>query len=191
MAVATVKKERYRVVTGVHYDLNPNFNPEKLGLSKEQAAMHPDRLKRYEQGDVIETDQPYDKKYANKFEKVRPGDVATVVTDERRAEVADLLEADKNWQESDRKFLEELSDENFGRIRRHTEQRQQVENVGPLGRDVTSQFQRAYDEGFKVFVNSQGKHQLTRGPNAKPLNKEPLEGKEVDKWVNQYLKENK
>jgi hypothetical protein len=181
----------YKVLEGTHYARTRPYDPadpKSIGKSLTAHTL-------YHKGDVVYSDEPLDQKYACKFEKVIPGvNAPVVVTDARRYEVTMLIQQGR-WSEDDRKFLEELTDENFSRVNKHAVGQS---NTPPerkktiLGDDVTDTFQRAYDEGFRVYRNASGKHQVTRPPNInKPLNKEALEADKVDLFVGTWLKENK
>lgn len=175
---------KYRVVAGIHWDINPNYK----GTNRH----HPDRLVKFETGSICETERDLCQEYPNKFQRLPLQDQAPVVTDERRDAVQDLI-SKGIWGEEDRKFLEDLNEDGFVRIVTHsgksiTETRVKV--VSPLGEEVTDKFQLAYDSELKVFVNATGKHQVTDKKNTnKPLNKEPLDAKEVDKFVAVWFKE--
>jgi len=184
---AAPTKQSFKVLAGIHYERNPNWDP------KGSKPHDPNRDVKYSQGDIVESDRPLDELFAGKFEKAIPGvNAPVVVTEARRVQVSQLIDGGE-WPNDDRKFLEELSEADFHRIIRRsqktiaTEDRKKV--TSPLGEDVTDLFQRAYDEGFKVFRNAVGKHQITKSGSAKPINKEPLDADKVDKFVGDFLKE--
>jgi hypothetical protein len=176
-------KEKYRLLCGIHYETNPNYQGKD--------RHHPERVIQYKKDDIIESERELDKVYVNKFAKLIPDEnrPTVVVTDFRRQAVSQLI-SQGSVQEEDRDFLQHLPDENFARMQRMLAKSADIpKKPSSLGEDVTDTFQRAYDEGFKVFRNAAGKHQVCRSPNIdKPLNLKPLNQNEVEKFVADYMK---
>ncbi len=176
--------QAYKLISGIHYEKNPDFKGKSL--------LHPDSTVRYSATDgpnIVMSERELDKVFVNKFEKVVPGQNAPAVpvSEDRRSAVARLIGA--GWEEKDRALLESLPEEFFQRITQpHSPVEASKKVVSMLGEDVTDLFQRAYDEGFRVFRNATGKHQVTRGGGTgKPLNPKPLEAQDVDSFVGKYL----
>lgn len=171
---------RYRVVAGQHNESDPAVNSTD--------PFFPKKTTKFNTGDIIESERPLDEIFPNKFEKVVEGGGPVVITDARREAVTKMIQGG-TWAEEDRKFLEELSNDGFERVFKRNQMTERKRTTTVLGEDVTDLFQRAYDEGFKVFRNPAGKHQVTKGTaSTKPLNKEPLEQADVDKFVDETLK---
>lgn len=181
---------KFRVLQGTHHEINPKGAPNiKDSMGNERFAEN--RHNAFIAGQIFESDKPLDEIFVNKFERVIDGVPLVIqVTDARRQAVQELIQKG-SWGEDDRKFLEELSEDGWTRIARHStlrpEETRKINSI--LGEDVTDSFQRAYDEGFRVFKNVAGKHQVTRGDHSKPLNKVPLEANRVEAFIEQILKE--
>jgi hypothetical protein len=182
----------YRVLAGTHYDVNPDWEAPQ-GADPSHAHADPNRLKKFVKGEFVQSDRELDKIFEGKFEKVIPGvNGPMVVTPERVLAVNQLIQGGR-WIEEDRTFLQELTEGNFQRVVRRdqgdvgnaTEGRSKLHN--PLGEEVTHSFQRAYDEGFKVFKTAKG-FNVTRGPSVEALNKKPLTAEQVDKFCAEILK---
>jgi hypothetical protein len=178
--------ERFRVLEGMHVEPVPGF----VGSPQD-----PRRTKKYKKGDIVESNRDLAETFPNKFHKLSDEEFAPPVDLEaRRKEVNSMIESG-TWQEEDRRFLEHLSEENFRRLQTRlaltvSARASEDKTLSTLGTDVTSNFTRAYDEGFKVFKNAKGKFQVTaRTEVNKPLNKEALDKDSVDKFVDQFLKE--
>lgn len=177
--------QKYRVLAGIHIEKNPEYKGEN--------THHPDRFRTFKTGDEITSDRELDKIYVNKFERVvnkKPANVSEL----RKADVAQLLDTPSSpWTRDDKDFLESMDDKDFARILRITGVKpltppQERKVTSPLGDDVTDSFQRAYDENMKVFKNGAGKHQVTKSNSLKkPLNLQPLDAEEVDKFVETYV----
>ncbi len=175
----------FELTDGVFYDKNVNFKGEE--------RHHPDRFIRYKKGDRIESERDLVSIFVNKFRKVtnEGPTVATPANPVRKLEVQKMIEG--GWEENGRAFLEGLSDDDFARIQRMTPTKPTANHEtrkksSPLGEDVTDQFQRAYDEGYTVFRNALGKHQVVKGGN-KPLNPAPLDANKVESFIELHLKE--
>lgn len=166
--------KRFKNIGGPHYE------PSVEGIAPEKVP--------FVKGDVVTTPRDLCALYPGKFElivEVEP----VVVTPARRAAVQELIDGGV-WLEEDRSFLEQLTDTNFTRVTRQTAPAKSVDHSKStvLGDDVTDEFQQAYDEGYKVYVNAQGKYQVVKGRSKKPLNEEPLEKTQVEEFVSEHLK---
>ena len=161
---------RYKLLGGMHY---------------EKGTALP-----YAKGSIVETDRDLTALYPNHFEKIVE-QTATVVTEERRKAVQELLDLGV-WTEDDRSFLEQLRDADFSRVVRQsappvpTPKKAVKHSI--LGDDVTDNYQQAYDEGYKVWQNPQGKFQVTKGTTKRPLNETPLEAEQVEEFVSNHVK---
>jgi hypothetical protein len=181
------KVSQYKVKCGKYYARNPEYG----GTNPHDPAAKV----MYKRGEIVSTDEDLEANFANAFEKVLEPQKKTV-TEARKKAVYGLIELPKSmWTEDDREFLENVDDADFDRLVKKSQPKTLSEGVNKvtsvLGEDVTDTFGRAFDEGFKVFRNAAGKHQVTRGDSTKPLNPSPLDAKDVDKFVDRYLKENK
>lgn len=180
--------EKFILKSGIHYERNPNW------VSKEDSkGTSPTVRYSATENNIVESDRPLDKLYENKFEKLIPGmNAPVVVTDARRQEVTQLL-ALGNWKETDRDFLEGLSEKDFQRVVSRSEgmaaKKPAEKVVSALGEDVTATFPSAHDAGLKVFANAAGKHQLTVGTATKPVNPRPLDADKVADFIEKYQKE--
>jgi hypothetical protein len=179
---------KFKLIGGHHYEINPKYNA--AGLGEGNIRHHPERMIKFERGAIIESDRPLDEIYINKFEKVHE-EAPHVVTEERKKVVSQILEAPgSQWNESDRAFLEGLKDSDFAKMMRFVPKLESTDSErSDLGEDVTHKFQQAYDNGFKVFVNPAGKHQVTKG--GKVLNHKPLIAAAVEVFVEKYMAEEK
>lgn len=180
--------EKYRVIGGTHWDRNPDWT----GANRHDQ----DRIKCFKAGDTIESERPLDLIFLNKFEKVTHLSPPSPVSDSRKLLVSQLIEAGA-WEESDRSWLETMPERGFTKlcaqgapVAPKADQDAPKLTESTLGQDVTSSFQRAYDEGLKVFRTPGGKHQVTEGttPN-RPVNPTPLSSGKVDEWIERYLSE--
>lgn len=201
---------RFRVLDGIHYHTAVGVDPTKRHKSG-------DDMIRMTKGDVIESDEDLVTKFVNKFEVIPEGPPPPPTSAARRQAVSQLLESGP-WTEDDRAFLEGLSEDGFARVSKRISvpaggvgqpalstlpagtpvPSTPVAGPGPstdsklatshFGEDVTSLFQQAYDNNFKVFRNVAGRHQVLRSGGTKPLNKEPLGADGVDRFVAQQLK---
>lgn len=183
---ATNNANRYKLINGQHNEPVPGFTGR---------MDDPNRVRKYLQGSVIESDRDLVSIFPNKFMLMSEDDLAPAVDmDKRRSAVTAMIDSG-NWTDEDRHFLEHLSDKNFERITARfsgavTASTVENRTISTLGEDVTSKFGRAYDSEFKVFKNAKNKHQVTTKTEVeRPLNKEPLDGKDVEKFVDMYLKE--
>lgn len=196
---------RYQVVAGRHNE------PIRDKPRREGEIGKPTSVRSYgpgePEGDIIETDEDMIKRFPGKFRLLPDESDVPEVTDARRVAVTELIRTGA-YQEGDRVFLERLPGDGFNRIlarerRRLEEQRQNDEApsqdegksaIGSVksrfGTNVTDQFQVAYDEGFLVFVNGAGKHQVTkRDAPTKALNKEALPKEGVEPFIKDWLQE--
>ena len=198
MAVTAKPKPRheYELLVGLHYERNPDPSFWKDAEGNRHRVHDPGALicygKNTANGSIVVSDRELDRIFPNKFRKVIHGEQRVVeVTAERRQLVDRLIESGA-WQDTDRTLLESLPESFFQRMLERTAPRVPTEGkvVSTLGEDVTHQHSRAYDEGFRVFKNAAGKHQVTRPPNHdKPLNPKPLAAEAVDEFVDRFLKE--
>jgi hypothetical protein len=194
VAEAPARKRRYRVIAGQHWARNPAYNPS-TNEGRDRRKSHV----LYKQGDVIESEENLAQKYDGKFELI-PEMPQVEVTAERRQAAKALIDSG-SWTQEDKEFLETMPPDNFQRVMRNAMQGGKTpppmeseppptgKKASTLGENITAKFQVAYDEGFQVWVNLAGKHQVTMGNSKKPINPEPLAEEEVDKWVMAYLKE--
>lgn len=176
---------RYEIAEGKHYEPRRDI-PHREATSIEN-------IKCFSKGEVFESDDPnLMRRFPNKFREIIERNKPEV-TEARKGSVSMLIQSG-TWGEDDRTFLEELSEENFSRLMKKIpiglkELPDETRKVkSPLGEDVTDLFQRAYDEGYKVFRNAAGKHQITKG-RSKPLNPEPLDANQVESFIEAYSKE--
>lgn len=178
------QKKRYVLKGGWHHEPVPAGHADHLN------PLAVNRVRTLTKGDVIETERDMQAEYPGKFDLATEDGGTVVVTDERRQSVAQLI-ASSTYTEEDRGFLERLSNDGFERVVRASTPKQVEGKVSsPLGDDVTHKFQVAYDNGYLVFVNGTGKHQVTRrNESTKPLNKAPLDVKGVDPFVLEHMKQ--
>lgn len=176
-------REQYRVREGVHYALNADW--------KGGPRHSDDRMVRLTKGDVLESSEDLTVKFPNKFDKVTPDGPGQVVVTEERIKTVNQLIAGAGWTEADRSFLQTLPEDGFARITRMSQiqKNESKKGTSPLGDDVTDTFQQAYDNGFKVYRNAAGKHQVVLAGQTKPANLKPLEAADVDKFVATYMKD--
>lgn len=139
--------------------------------------------------DIITSDVDLIAKFPNKFEKIV--EAIPVTVSKERMEAVEALIEEGVWEEGDREFLEQLSDENYVRVTRQVvAPAKKSAKASILGEDVTDDYPKAAEEGLKVFSNPSGKFQVTKATNTKkPLNKDPLEDKAgVEAFIDDYLK---
>jgi hypothetical protein len=186
MPATAAKKQRFRVLEGQAYLKNPDF----AGTNPHDPA----RMTLLTKGQVVDHEEDLEAKWPNKFGKVLDGQGPTIVTEARRNAVSQLI-AQGSWGDEDRGFLEGLIDDAFERIQKNAEKKGSVSDSGsgkkhssPLGEEVTDAFQQAYDNGFRVYRNVSGKHQVTY-KGTKPVNPKPLEAAQVETFVGDYLRE--
>lgn len=178
----TAVLNRYKLMAGQHYGVNPDAPP---------GARFLDRMKLYTAGDIVESEEELDKKHLNKFELQNESTPRVIVSEMRKARVTELITTGI-WAETDRDWLEQLTDDRFMKVTGSKELQPEPDKriQSALGKDITDTFQVAYDSGFKVFKNPSGLHQVTKSPDhSKPLNRNPLKAEDVNKWVENYLKE--
>jgi hypothetical protein len=200
--------QRFELLKGLHYEPDPAWTPNPA-LDFSANYKDPDRLCKFSvaEGNVIvEARRDLCAEFPNKFRPVIEQAQGFELTEER-VKLVDEMIASGRWKEAtDRAFLQQLPEATFQRIRqREQEQAQSLANAGniatqqqsstkvnsPLGQDITDAFQRAYDEGFRVFVNATGKHSVTKRDNPNTaLNRKPLTKDEVEGFVGQWLKDN-
>lgn len=176
---------RSRVMGGLHHEPVPGFTGH---------PQDPDRLKVYKRGEIVESTRDLVKVFPNQFKPVSDEEMVAPIDQEARKKEVDGMIQNGHWNEEDRKFLQGLSEENFKRLNNRfsqaiTAKSSEDRTLSTLGEDVTSNFQLAYDSGYKVFKNAKGKFQVTKKNDVnKPLNKEALDQAGVDKFVEQYLR---
>jgi hypothetical protein len=184
--MSAVAKMRFKLLEGTHYEPNPNWKSkdESRGVLK-----HIKRTKNDDLGGIVESEDDLCLKFPCKFEPVVPGvNAPIIVTEARRAAVRELVAS--GWDSGDTEFLEELPDDGFERIQRQAQRAPKGPRkpASVFGEDVTHQFQMAYDHGYKVYCNAEGKHQVLKGSATKPMNLEPLEGDKVEDFVRTAIK---
>ena len=193
---------RYQVVEGFHHE------PAKRESREGQKVGKPVAFDTYTKGDVVESERDLIAIFPNKFRLV-PEDQGIGqqnVSKVRCEQVAALIQTGA-YDEGDRFFLEHLTDDGFRRVQTAIARRQEQETVATeapvnpnasqvaqirsrFGTNVTDQFQLAYDEGFCVFVNGQGKHQVTkRDKPTKALNVEALDREQVEPFIKGWLED--
>ena len=188
MAITRDGKTAYKLVVGTHYARNSDF--------KGDSRHDPNRLIKHDKDNpVVWSEVDLTEEFPGKFVKMEePTLPVTPASPQRKALVAQMIDTGIAEAE-DRKFLEGLSEQDFARLQR---MRGAVaapasdtakKATSSLGDDVTDQFQQAYDNGYKIWRNAAGQHQVTSGRSKKPLNPEPLQAGEVEKFVAEYMAE--
>ena len=181
----TATKHRYQVVAGIAYLHNPDFRLSEDGLNRHDPASH----FTVKEGNVVLSEEDLEKRFPGKFKRIVEGHTV-VVSEARKRAIASLISSGVNT-EDDRSFLESLSEDGFERLQRMVAPKQ-VEGkvISVLGSDVTSEFQQAYDAGYKVFKTPANKYQVTTksDPN-KPLNTKALDVSAVDTFTSSHQRE--
>ncbi len=183
----------FQVAVGTHYEMHP----EAAGMPHHAES----RRIKYVRGDRIQTEEDLDKKFPNKFIRVHDTLEPKEVSPDRKSAVAELIDSNV-WTQEDRILLEQMSDKDFARLydRAFPDRKEEVEKEAanrkkkkssPFGDDVTDSFPAIKEVGFKVFCNSVGKHQVfSKNSSKKPINPSPLEGNEVESFVQNFVMEN-
>lgn len=183
---APAKPEKYRLVSGIHYEPVPGFEGDYAD---------PERIRKYVAGDVVVATRDLVERFPNKFRYISAEELNPPIDAEARRVEVDLMIAGGHWVEDDRQFLQNIPDDNFERLKARfasaiTSKSSESKTLSTLGEDCTSNFQMAYDHGFNVFKNALGKFQVTRkGYPDKPVNKTALDQSGVDKFIETFLKE--
>lgn len=178
--------EKFRVIESLHYEPKKDWEGHRLD---------PARLQVFKKGEVIESQRDLESQFPNKFKKLSDEESAPPIDKAARKLAVNLLIEAGNWKEEDRRFLENLSEENYKRMNERfasvTAFKSPEDKASSiLGADCTSEFQRAYDEGYKVFQNAKGKYNVTTKMELnKPINSSPLEKDKVDDFVGKWIKE--
>jgi hypothetical protein len=179
-AQRTATKLPYELKQGTHYEPGDDGLPVMYNRQPNSPPVY------------VMSDRRLDEIFENKFSKVTEVQLSALlpVPEERKADVQSLIEAG-TWTEEDREFLEHLPEDKFGKFMKTAGIKPTVaagteteDHPTLLGEDVTTKFKKAKEAGLRVFRNPAGKHQVVK-PDAlqKPVNMEPLEANQVDKWV--------
>lgn len=145
------------------------------------------RVRTFTEGQEVWSDRNLMEVFPGKF---APAAEPKQVSEARRSAVSELIKS-SSWEEVDRDFLQDLSDDDFDRCRVRSIFKQSIDKVqSALGNDVTSKFSMAYDNGYLVFANNEGKHQIVKkGASNKPINKTALDANGVEGFIADLLKE--
>ncbi len=142
-------------------------------------------------GVIVQSDDDLEKKFINKFRKVRPELLPLSEKDikERSVEFDKMCTAGAMTAD-DRDFVLGLNPKQFTHLcgKMGWPKESPVGEKSPLGDDVTANFPTAVAAGLKVFTNPAGKHQVSKDGKV-ALNPKALKPAEVEKFVETQQKE--